>query len=678
MHSGCSRIDDAPQSRFPQSAVRLERVPEDKLAGPFAREAVEAFFGEQSPEGHAAGSGAAALQALSLPPPVLRCLALCIDHLRAFRLEGLLRQASVFRPLSEAHEVLLSPNALVQLEILESTEGTKRGSLLWLLDRTRTAAGGRLLRRWVAHPLSSREAIQRRLDAVDFLRDAGDEGAAGPLGGLAATLGSLPDLDRGLTRILHRTASPADFVTTLEAVQSLPERLCRGGPPPTCPPLVARLLADARDPAAARAATDLLALVRRDAARENAKVDLFAEESGAFPRVFEGHQRLRGALQALEDLLPALRQQLRIPGLGYRSVQHQGDFLIEVPKSHTAVPRDWELVGGTKAVNRYLPPEVKEARLQLEISKETLAAEADRGESATACAMGFAVSRGRSSPVTLPVCPYRACSVVAAFGDGVGAVPRSAGGGARPGGARRAVSPGRRGAGPGVCAPTSEGGRRGRASAGDPGGEGRDFLALQLCDRRVAVEALRALPRSQGRHPMLDSLLPEVVPNDCCLSAEGPRALVITGANMGGKSCYMKMAALLCHLAHVGSFVPAAAYESHVVDGIFCRMGASDSLAKGTSTFLEECTEAALLLRRSTARSLIVMDELGRGTSTHDGVAIAEATLRHLIAAQLGLVLFVTHYNTIAALASEASGVGGVRVSTGERARALRALMPNC
>lgn len=154
---------------------------------------------------------------------------------------------------------------------------------------------------------------------------------------------------------------------------------------------------------------------------------------------------------------------------------------------------------------------------------------------------------------------------------------------------------------------------------------------------------------------MLESVLPSVVPNDCELSSGGPRVNIITGPNMGGKSCFIRMTALIVLMAHVGSFVPAEKAVTHCVDSIFCRMGASDSLARGVSTFLEECTEAALILRRSTSRSLIIMDELGRGTSTHDGTAIAESALRYILEKDLGLCLFVTHYNAIAVLAMEAS-----------------------
>ncbi|XP_058084310.1 DNA mismatch repair protein MSH3 isoform X6 [Magnolia sinica] len=168
-----------------------------------------------------------------------------------------------------------------------------------------------------------------------------------------------------------------------------------------------------------------------------------------------------------------------------------------------------------------------------------------------------------------------------------------------------------------------------------------------------------------GRHPVLESILQEnFVPNDTNLHLDGEYCQIITGPNMGGKSCYIRQVALIAIMAQVGSFVPASSAKFHVLDGIYTRIGASDSIQRGMSTFFEELSEASHILHNCTSRSLVIIDELGRGTSTHDGVAIAYATLHHLINQKKCMVLFVTHYPKIMAIKDDFPGsVGAYHVS---------------
>uniref|UniRef100_A0A8C7CFH7 DNA mismatch repair protein MSH3 n=1 Tax=Oncorhynchus kisutch TaxID=8019 RepID=A0A8C7CFH7_ONCKI len=150
-----------------------------------------------------------------------------------------------------------------------------------------------------------------------------------------------------------------------------------------------------------------------------------------------------------------------------------------------------------------------------------------------------------------------------------------------------------------------------------------------------------------GRHPVIDLLMGEhtqYVPNNTELQGDGRRTLIITGPNMGGKSSYIRQVALVSIMAQVGSYVPATEARLGILDGIYTRMGASDSIYKGRSTFMEELTEASEIVTRATERSLVILDELGRGTSTHDGIAIAYATLEYFIRDVKSLTLFVTHY----------------------------------
>ncbi|MFN8635877.1 MAG: DNA mismatch repair protein MutS [Chloroflexota bacterium] len=176
-----------------------------------------------------------------------------------------------------------------------------------------------------------------------------------------------------------------------------------------------------------------------------------------------------------------------------------------------------------------------------------------------------------------------------------------------------------------------------------------------------------------GRHPVLEALLPggELVPNDCALSGsdgdEGGRLLIVTGPNMGGKSTYLRMVALTVLLAQVGSFVPAESARIGLIDRLFTRVGSEDDLTAGASTFLVEMAETASILRQATARSLVVLDEVGRGTSTHDGLCIAQAVLEHLHDSIGARTLFATHFHELTALEESLSSVRNVTVAVDER-----------
>lgn len=156
----------------------------------------------------------------------------------------------------------------------------------------------------------------------------------------------------------------------------------------------------------------------------------------------------------------------------------------------------------------------------------------------------------------------------------------------------------------------------------------------------------------QGRHPMIEQLLLDAyVPNDTRLSTNETRALLITGPNMGGKSSYVRQVALIAIMGQIGSYVPAQSAKLGMLDGVFTRMGAYDNMMAGESTFMVELSETSDILKQATSRSLIILDELGRGTSTHDGVAIAQAVLDHVVRQTKCMTLFITHYQNLSSLA---------------------------
>ena len=172
-----------------------------------------------------------------------------------------------------------------------------------------------------------------------------------------------------------------------------------------------------------------------------------------------------------------------------------------------------------------------------------------------------------------------------------------------------------------------------------------------------------------GRHPMVEQLLLDAyVPNNLQLSGDATRALLVTGPNMGGKSSYVRSAALIAIMGQIGSYVPAESAKLGMLDAVFTRMGALDNMLKGESTFMVELNETADILRSATSRSLIILDELGRGTSTFDGVAIAEAVLDYVIRDVGALTLFITHYQHLARLQDGFNGeLKNVHMSFEER-----------
>ena len=590
---------------------------------------------------------------LKLPPLVLRALAHALDYLKPFGLEAVLRQGASFREYSEIQELALSPNALAQLEILRnSDDGKERGSLLWLMDRTLTAAGARQVRRWVSRPLRDVAAIKERLDAVEeFLEKGADHPV---LSVLPSVLKELPDVERILGRVLHKTSSPFEFLTLLQIFKDLHKRLGLeadldalhaaivglDSTTTTTPeeeereclllPLVkglrsellVRELAAAADLQCAAAAQAILASLNPEAAAAGDKLRLFADDE-KFPDVAEKREMVTACEAALEALRPEFAKILNVRSVSYLSIANQGDYLIEIPlELEKRAPKTWERVSSTKKMVRFRPPEVKKALAALELAREhlTITANAAWLRLQTEFATHYASFRGA----------VRALATLDCLNGFAGLSASGA------------------------------------------------YTRPEFVDNNDAPPQLHI---TAGRHPVLDVLLEgSFVPNDihlsggaddsdgfiACPNSKGSkkstsaeRCAVITGPNMGGKSCYIRQAALIVCMAQAGCFVPAQSCRLHAFDAVYTRMGAADNLALGRSTFLEELGEASTILSHATPRSLVIIDELGRGTSTRDGRAIAAATLEYICNSLRCLTLFVTHYPEVAQVGIEGQqGIG--------------------
>uniref|UniRef100_A0A8C8E372 MutS homolog 3 (E. coli) n=1 Tax=Oryzias sinensis TaxID=183150 RepID=A0A8C8E372_9TELE len=318
--------------------------------------------------------------------------------------------------------------------------------------------------------------------------------------------------------------------------------------------------------------------------RSGNKTELFSDLSG-FPVLQERTKQIHFVLSEIQEHLKDIRMVLKAPTLNYITVSGQ-EFLIEVKNSlSSTVPSDWVKISSTKAVGRYHSPLLVERYKKLQELREQLLLDCQREWTDFLDQFGehyHTMKRAISHLATID-CLFSLAEV------------------AQQGG---------------YCRP-------------------------KVCEDRPQIMI------RDGRHPAIDLLMGEqnqFVPNHTDLQGDGKRTMIITGPNMGGKSSYIRQVALICIMAQIGSFVPASEACLGLLDGIYTRMGASDNIYKGRSTFMEELTEASEIISRATERSLVILDELGRGTSTHDGIAIAYATLEYFIRHVKSFTLFVTHY----------------------------------
>ena len=476
-------------------------------------------------------------------------------------------------------------------ETLRSKE--KKGSLLWVLDKTRTPMGHRLIRAWMERPLLSPVAIGKRLGAVEEL--VGDPIRREEL---SATLREVTDLERLIGRIVYGTAGGRDLVSLAAGLGRLPRlrELLEGS--------AASLLS-----ALCRALDDLPQL------RElisSAIVDEppFSVREGGFIRLGYDAEvdRLRSILTGGKDLVAGIeareKEKTGIKSLkvGFNKVF---GYYIEVSKSYyDQVPDTYIRKQTLTNCERFITQELKD------LEHEILSAQ-DR-----VCALEFQLF----------------CQVREQAAALVGAIQHSAAAAAQ------------------VDVLTSFAN-----------------VAAENGYCRPQVDQSDCLEIVEGRHPVVEKVLKHslFVPNDTHMDGGAHTVAIITGPNMAGKSTYMRQVALIVLMAQMGSFVPARSARVGVVDRVFTRIGASDDLSAGQSTFMVEMTEVAELLKNATGKSLLILDEIGRGTSTYDGMAIARAVLEYCAdKKKLGAkTLFATHYHEITALEGAIPGVENYHIA---------------
>ena len=505
-----------------------------------------------------------------------------------------LSHIAVFTYYTAGQFMELDLTARQTLELTETMRGKeKKGSLLWVLDKTRTAMGHRLIRGWLERPLLSPVQIARRQQAVNDL--VGDIITREEL---ALELREVTDLERLIGRVVYGSAGGRDLAALGSGLGRLPRlrELLEG-----CPSALLQSLREELD--------DLPQL--RDLL-QRALVDEppFSVREGKFIR--EGYSeevdRLRNVIdhgaELLADLEGRTKEQTGIRNMkvGYNKVF---GYYIEVAKSQTdLVPQDWVRKQTTVNAERYISQELKEL-------EHTILSAQDK-----VVALEYQLFVELREEVCAHVAQIQAAAAAVAQVDVLTSFAVVA-------------------------------------------------AANQYC--MPLVDSSSVLSITEGRHPVVEKMLKNAVfvPNDTHMDDGDDLCAIITGPNMAGKSTYMRQVALIVLMAQMGSFVPARSAHIGVVDRVFTRIGASDDLAAGQSTFMVEMSEVAQLLKNASRRSLLILDEIGRGTSTYDGMAIARAVLEHCAdRRRLGAkTLFATHYHELTVLEGQIAGVKNYNIA---------------
>ncbi|KAJ1310165.1 hypothetical protein OPQ81_006909 [Rhizoctonia solani] len=569
------------------SRIRIDRY-EHQMSYSEAFELVSAFYrkhGDDSPGNASEGFKSGKLMGcvVDFPKNVVIALAHLMKHLESFQLSEVFLKTEFFAPFMNRSHMLMSGNSLHNLEIFRNqTDFTETGSLVWVLNKTKTKFGSRMLRSWIGRPLVDKKILQERVDAVEEILDTKEL----KLERLQLLLKGLPDLVKGLCRIQYKKATPSELATMLTAWQRIATAL---DPIPTSKDAgfksdllndIAYSLPTLREPLAA-----IMSEINLPEARDNNKAELWVN-SEKYPEIEEANFGILSVESELEDHLKEIRETLKKPNAKYVSVSGI-DYLIEVRNGDTKkVPVSWQRINSTKAVTRFHTPQVKAKLHEREVFRETLAAEANKAFNLFLGEVAEYYSILRN--VTMKLAVLDCLSALAIV-------------------------------------------------AQQPGYVKPQFFD----DDRLEVDG--------GRHPMVEAIrVDPFVPISCALGGREPKTKIITGPNMGGKSSCVRTVALVAILAQIGSYVPCRSAKLGMLDGIATRMGASDEITRGRSTFMVEVSETAEIIKTVTPRTLVILDELGRGTSTFDGMAIAHAVMQHLIENAKCKTLFITHYPMVA------------------------------
>ena len=501
-------------------------------------------------------------------------------------------------PYAADNFMLIDSSSRRNLELVETLrEKQKRGSLLWILDKTKTAMGARMLRGYVEQPLIDAEAIEARYDAIEELNKnamSRDE--------IREYLNPIYDMERLIGRISYQSANPRDLLAFRSSLEMLPH--------------IRNVLREFSSPEMKQIYEDMDALEDICGLISSAIVDeppLAMKEGGIIRDGYHAdvdtyrHAKTEGKTW-LADLEATEREKTGIKNLRVKYNKVFGYYLEVTNSFKNLVPDYYTRKQTLTNAERYITPRLKELEdtilgaedklYSLEYVlfaqvRDTVAAQVER------------IQRTAKAVARLDV--YASLSLVAMRNNYV----------------------------------------------------------------RPTLNGKGIIDIKGGRHPVVEKMIPNdmFIANDTRLDNGSNRISVITGPNMAGKSTYMRQTALIVLMAQIGSFVPAEKAKIGIVDRIFTRVGASDDLASGQSTFMVEMTEVANILRNATPKSLLILDEIGRGTSTFDGLSIAWAVIEHIANTRLlgAKTLFATHYHELTELEGKLSGVNNYCIAVKER-----------
>ncbi len=492
----------------------------------------------------------------------------------------------------------LDISARRNLELTKSMmTGDKKRSLLWVIDKTKTAMGKRMLRSWIERPLVNEAKITKRQNAVGELFDNSalrDE--------LRDALSGINDMERLMSRIAYNTANAKELRSLAAMIEPLP--------------VIKNALNDCSSSMlkAVRDNIDLLEDVK--SLIDNAIVEeppFSVREGGLIKQGFNAEidelkKIVQGGASLLAEIEAREKERTGIPKLKV-SYNKVFGYFIEVTNSYKdLVPEEYIRKQTLTNCERYITQELKELEGKMLGAKDRLVAlEYEM----------FATVRNQISAEVERI--QRTAKALASI-DTIASLAQVA-------------------------------------------------FTNNYCCPQITTDGIIEI--KDGRHPVVETLLDDsvFVPNDTLLDKDENRCAIITGPNMAGKSTYMRQTALITLLAQIGSFVPAKSARISVVDAIFTRVGASDDLATGQSTFMVEMNEVSTILKNATANSLIILDEIGRGTSTFDGMSIARAVLEFVVKKKsLGAkTLFATHYHELTAMEGMLDGIKNYSIAVKKR-----------
>ena len=499
---------------------------------------------------------------------------------------------------SESQYMRLDYNTQRNLELTQTMlTKEKRGSLLWVIDKTKTAMGKRLIRSWLEHPLMNISSINNRQSAVEELVN-------NTMLRLEITdnISGIFDIERLMTKIVYGSANARDLRSLCSAIQNLPR--------------ISELISDCNASYLKKIYQDIDTLDDIFSLIDNAIVEeppFTIREGGMIKRGYnEELDSVTGDMNNSKDILAKIEAEQReatgIPKLkvGYNRVF---GYYIEVTNSYKDLVPDTYIRKQTLTnCERYITQDLKEVEGRILGAKDR------------SVALEFALFDTIRKTVA----------------DNLERIQKTA----------KAIAT--------LDVITS--------------------LANVASDNRYVrpdVNLSSAIRIKDSRHPVVEALLKDApfVPNDVYLDSNSDRVAIITGPNMAGKSTYMRQIALIVLMAQIGSFVPASSAEIGIVDSIFTRVGASDDLASGQSTFMVEMSEVANIVKNATSKSLLILDEIGRGTSTFDGMSIARAVLEFCAdKKKLGAkTLFATHFHELTVMENLLDGVKNYSIAVKKR-----------